>query len=509
MTGRRKASERAACRVLLTFTGFHDPFASAGVAGNEQEGPILSLVRARQFHHVLLLSTPNTEQNTIQTEQELSVRHPGLVVTVRQLPLTDPTDYFQILSGLRTTFSEVSKQFPAAECFIGTASGTPQMHACWVMLSASGEIPASLLQARNVKFVTSERPFVTEIDTTQPGFPVVRSRAWAQVEPEAPDNGQAAKMIRDLGIVGDDAAMTCALQRVVNVASYDVPVLVLGESGTGKEKVARLIHALSPRAKGPFVPVNCAAIPEHLAESILLGHEKGAFTGAMVKHIGEFERAHGGTLFLDEIGELPANVQPKLLRALQEQVIEPIGSKKARKVDCRFVAATNADLDNAMRAGKFRADLFYRVAVTQVSLPALRDRRSDIPKLAQHFLDELNSRYKKHRRFSPDALSLLQRYDWPGNVRELLSVVQGAAIHAISGLIEPGHLELRASTHSQVLDILPDPHEGFSLDSFVSSVRERLYARATEMAAGNASQAAKLLGVTPQAVQKFQKGKRR
>lgn len=502
-----KASRQGLCRVLLTFTGFHDPFASTAVAGNEQEGPVLSLVRLRQFEHVFLFSTPNTQRNTTETERELHSRHPGVTVTVCNLPLGDPTDYFDILSGLRGAFTEIAEQFPNAEYFIGTASGTPQMHACWVMLSASGEIPGRLLQARNVKFVTSEKPSVTEIDTTQPKFPVVRSRVWAQVETEEPDHGQAAKAIRDLGIVGDDPAMTNALQLAVNVAGYDVPVLVLGESGTGKEKVAQLIHALSPRSKGPFIPVNCAAIPEHLAESILFGHVKGAFTGAMGNRIGAFERAHGGTLFLDELAELPAEIQPKLLRALQESVIEPVGSDEARKVDCRVIAATNADLDKAVHSGEFRSDLFYRVAVTRVPLPALRQRRSDIPKLAQHFLDQLNHQYKKTRSFSPSALALLQTHDWPGNVRELANVIQDAAIHAVSGLIEPRQLHLHAPTPSHVLDTLPDPHEGFSLETFLASVRERLHGRAIEIADGNASQAAKLLGVSPQAVLKFQKGR--
>lgn len=502
-----KTPQHAQCRVLLTFTGFHDPFASAAVAGNEQEGPVLSLVRLRPFEHVFLFSTPNTQQNTMDTERELRNRHPAVTVTVRHLPLTDPTDYFQILSGLREAFGEISKQFPRAEYFIGTASGTPQMHACWVMLSASGEIPGRLLQARNVKFVTSEKPSVTEIETTQPKFPVVRSRVWAQVETEEPDDGHTAKAIRDLGIVGDDPATINALQLAANVAGYDVPVLILGESGTGKEKIAQLIHALSPRSKGPFIPVNCAAIPEHLAESILFGHMKGAFTGALASRIGAFERAHDGTLFLDELAELPADIQPKLLRALQEHIIEPVGSDKGRKVNCRVIAATNTDLDKAVHAGKFRSDLFYRVAVTRVPLPALRQRRSDIPKLAQHFLDQLNAQYKKPRSISPNALALLQTHDWPGNVRELSNVVQDAAIHAVGGVIEPRHLHLHAPTPSRVLDTLPDPHEGFSLESFLTSVRERLHGRAMEIADGNASQAAKLLGVSPQAVLKFQKGR--
>ncbi len=450
MVERTNVTRTDATKVLLSFTGFHDPFASTAIAGNEQEGPVLSLVRLRPFHAVCLLSTPNTAKNTSDTEQELRTRHPELVVATHDLSLTDPTDYFQILAEIRRVFAEISVRFPHAEFSIGTASGTPQMHVCWVMLAASGEIPGRLLQARNVKFVTAERASVTEIDTSHADFPTIRSNIWAKVETEVPDDGIAVKAICDLGIIGDDPLMTIALQRAVNIAGYDVPVLILGESGTGKEKIAQLIHVLSRRAKGPFVPLNCAAIPDQLAESMLFGHVKGAFTGATSNHVGAFERADGGTLFLDELAELPANIQPKLLRALQEQVIEPVGSDKPRKVDSRVVAATNADLDRAVGDGKFRSDLFYRVAVTQISLPALRQRRGDIPRLAQHFLDLLNAQYKKPRRLTPETLTQLQRHDWPGNVRELANVVQDAAIHAVGGLIEPKHLNLRAQSVARV-----------------------------------------------------------
>lgn len=491
-------------RVLLTFTGFHDPFASAGVAGSEQEGPVLSLLRAREFDSVILFSTPNTVDRTEETRRELSTRHPGVRVEVQHFPLEDPTDYFAILASMRRAFRDISDATPGATYCIGTASGTPQMHACWVLLAASNEIPATLLHMRNVKFVTALKPSLMEIDTSRPEFPTVRSRIWAEVELDDGDTHDVSQLVTKLGVVGDHPAMLSAIQAAALFSRADVPVLILGESGTGKEKIAQLIHHLSDRASKSFEAVNCAAIPKDLAESTLFGHQRGSFTGATTDQPGKFKLADGGTLFLDEVAELPVDAQAKLLRALQEGVIEPLGAGKTVKINCRVVAATNADLQASVRSGKFREDLYYRLDVGQVRLPPLRDRRSDIPKLAVFFLDEINARLSKPRQFNADALSNLQSYDWPGNVRELRNAVHSAAIVATKGFIESKHLKLQPPSPQKCLDSLPEPHEGFSLDDFVSQVRTRLYSRALEVTGGNASRAAKLLGCTPQAVLKSQ-----
>lgn len=504
--GNEASDQGARERVLLTFTGFHDPFAAAGVAGSEQEGPVLSLLRAREFDRVILISTPNTLDRTAETQREVAARHPEAKVEVRHFSLEDPTDYFGILASLRSAFREISEVAPGATYCIGTASGTPQMHACWVLLAASKEIPATLLHMRNVKFVTALKPSLMEIDTSRPEFPTVRSTIWSEVELEDGDKHDVSQLVAKLGVVGDHPAMLSTIQTAALFARADVPVLILGESGTGKEKIAQLIHHLSERAGGPFEAVNCAAIPKDLAESTLFGHMRGAFTGATSDQPGKFKLADGGTLFLDEVAELPAEAQAKLLRVLQEGVVEPLGAGKSTKVNCRVVAATNADLQAAIRLGKFREDLYYRLKVGEVGLPALRNRRSDILKLAVFFLDEINARMNKPRQLTADALSILQSYDWPGNVRELRNAIQSAAIVATKGLIEPKHLKLQPPSPTRCLDNLPEPHEGFSLDDFVSQVRIRLYSRALEITEGNASRAAKLLGCTPQAVLKSQRG---
>jgi DNA-binding NtrC family response regulator len=230
-------------------------------------------------------------------------------------------------------------------------------------------------------------------------------------------------------IIGASPALCAALNLVKQVAPYNTSVLILGESGTGKEKVAHSIHSLSPRKSGPFIKVNCAAIPATLMESELFGHEKGAFTGATEKRKGKFEQADGGTIFLDEIGELPLELQMKLLRVLQEKEIDPIGSSKPKKVDVRVVAATNRNLEKEIGEGNFRLDLYYRLNVFPITLPPLRDRKVDIPELAIYFANKFCSEFKKDfNGISVLMMHALNTYDWPGNIRELENVLERSVI---------------------------------------------------------------------------------
>jgi DNA-binding NtrC family response regulator len=230
------------------------------------------------------------------------------------------------------------------------------------------------------------------------------------------------------GIIAHSAVMRRVLDLVARVAPTDATVLIQGESGTGKELIAKAIHHASPQARGPFVAVNCGALPEALLESELFGHVKGAFTGASAAKKGLFEEAHQGTLFLDEIGEMPQPLQVKLLRALQSGEVRPVGSNQAGTVEARVLAATNRDLEQMVRQGGFREDLFYRLNVIAIALPPLRERREDLPLLAEHFLERLGAKQGRDLRLSPDALDRLLGYAWPGNVRELENAIERAAI---------------------------------------------------------------------------------
>src|SRR5205807_1300397 len=228
-------------------------------------------------------------------------------------------------------------------------------------------------------------------------------------------------------LIGASSAMERVKDVIGKVAVTDSPVLVEGESGTGKELVAAAIHRISSRAKGPFIPVNCSAIPQDLLESEFFGHVRGAFSGAVADSLGLFRGAHEGTIFLDEIGELPPTLQVKLLRVLQEMQVRPVGSTKAYPVDVRVIAATNRDLERAMTEGSFRQDLFYRLNVVRVTLPPLRERREDIPSLINHFLRRFNKRFHRDvRGVAPEALAALSAYTFPGNVRELENLIERA-----------------------------------------------------------------------------------
>ncbi|HVY32917.1 MAG TPA: sigma-54 dependent transcriptional regulator [Caulobacteraceae bacterium] len=239
-------------------------------------------------------------------------------------------------------------------------------------------------------------------------------------------------------LVGASPAMAQVKRMGERAAKSQIPVLILGESGVGKEVIARAVHGASDRAGKPFVAVNCGALPENLVESILFGHEKGAFTGAHDKHLGKFQEANGGTLFLDEIGELPLDMQVKLLRALQESEIDPVGAKRSVKVDVRILSATNRDLAQQVKEGRFREDLFYRLNVFPIEAPSLRERREDIPALVEHFVRRFNiEEGKRVAGASAETLALLTAHDWPGNVRQLENAVYRAIVLADAPYLQP------------------------------------------------------------------------
>lgn len=290
------------------------------------------------------------------------------------------------------------------------------------------------------------------------------------------------------GMETANTAMKELLETALRVAESDATVLITGETGTGKEVLARLIHRNSPRKIEPFIGVNCAAIPENLIESELFGHSKGAFTGAIKNRKGRFQSAHGGTLFLDEIGELQPEMQVKLLRALQEKKVEPLGSDHSEDVDVRIIAATNRDLESDIKTGRFREDLFYRLSVIPLHLPPLRERQEDIPGLVAHFIRKNNTPGVS---FSSDAINKLQLYSWPGNIRELQNVVERCIILRKTNLIEADAILMPDNKSAEATNIYHIPPEGISLEE----VEKSLIAKALQMSKGNRSQAARLLKI--------------
>ncbi len=290
------------------------------------------------------------------------------------------------------------------------------------------------------------------------------------------------------------------VQRVKLYAQADYTVLLRGETGTGKEVVARALHELSRRHKGPFVPVNCAAIPDQLMESMLFGHEKGAFTGAMQARRGHFEEAHGGTILLDEIGDMALELQAKILRVLQDRVVVPIGSRRQVRVDVRIVAATHQDLERMVQQGRFRQDLYYRLRELEVVLPPLRDRPEDVPALAARFLAEAAEElgYAEVPELQPDALRRLQRQPWPGNIRELRHVVKGAALRAGGEAVREIDLDLdRRAPAAPELDgvAAPDADDAATWKERLEAQEKAVLQRTFAEANGNLTRAAELFGV--------------
>ena len=297
-------------------------------------------------------------------------------------------------------------------------------------------------------------------------------------------------------IVGTSELMVHVFDLIRKVADTDSTVLILGESGTGKELVARAIHYHGQRQANPLIPVNCAAIPEDLLESELFGHEKGSFTHAIRTRIGRFEQAHGGTIFLDEIGDMSPNLQVKILRVLQDRQFERIGGNRTIKVDIRVIAATNQDLKQLVQAGKFREDLYYRLNVIPIRLPPLRERRSDIPLLVNHFIQEFSRKKKKNlRRVTPEAMRRLSEYDWPGNVRELENLMERLVILSDDEALDvkdlPEHLQQRPM--EKVWWQTEIPAGGLPLQKMLSDLERQLIIKALDQAGWVKNQAAQLL----------------
>ncbi len=315
---------------------------------------------------------------------------------------------------------------------------------------------------------------------------------------------QAFKVLKNNDFITNAPEMMSIISRLEQIADSTAPVMLMGETGTGKTQIARMIHELSSRSNKPLVEVNCAAIPDQLLESELFGHVKGAFTGATQQRLGRFQAANGGVLLLDEIGEIPLHLQAKLLRAIQDQKFEPVGSDKTVEVDVRVISATNQNLRDMVNAGEFRADLFYRIAVVPIKIPPLRERVGDIPLLLQHFCKDLTARgYPNDVECTPEAMRLMMDYPWPGNVREMINAVEHAYICSVDKSVVPDSLPQDIRHHrkeslplglvsgpSVQANELPSPSTIDETSSLMQDISTAL-----NEAGGNKTLAAKLIGI--------------
>ncbi len=366
----------------------------------------------------------------------------------------------------------------------------------YIMMSAYGTIDTALEAMKQGAYDYISKPFKTD----EVLLTLKKAEERERLKRENISLKQEIQKIRMRysfnNIIARSEAMAKVFELVEKVAAHKTTVLITGESGTGKELVAKAIHLNSPRAQGPLVSINCGGIPDSLLESELFGYKKGAFTDATRDKVGRFEEANGGTIFLDEIGDLPLGLQVKLLRVLQEEEITPLGDLGSKKIDVRVIAATSKDLEQEVKRGRFREDLFYRINVMTIHLPPLRERRGDIPLLVGYFIDLFNKKlHKKIEGLSSEAMPILMGYSWPGNVRELENVIERAVLLASGRWITPADLPPHMTTSAEPHPLYK-PLETLSLKKASKALEKELIQKALKLTKGNKSQAARILEIS-------------
>ena len=484
-------------RVLVTWIGHTD------LRAPEEEqalgvGPVAQALTAREFHHAFLI-TDHPHETVDNYRRWLQKRCGATELHLLYERLTGPTEFGEIyVAAVRACATALADDGRDTSLTFHLSPGTPAMAAVWIIL-AKTRFPAELIESSRQHGVrTASVPFDISADflpdlLRRPDREL--ERLSAGLSPEAPEFEE---------ILHRSRVMRRLILRARRVAPRSVPVLIEGETGTGKELFARAIHRAGPRRNKPFVAVNCGAIPPELVEAELFGHEKGAFTGAVTRRKGHFLEADAGSLFLDEVGDLPKPAQVKLLRALQEGEILPLGSSRSRKIDVRVIAATNRSLLSEVAAGAFREDLFHRLAVAVLRLPPLRERRDDLPLLIDHLLALVNREGREQpgyleKRLSVGARKLLLAHPWPGNVRELQNTLTRAAIWTPEATLKAEDIRdvlLPATAEPGTGTVLGRPlGDGLNLPEILAAVARHYLQRALDEAQGNNTQAARLVGL--------------
>ena len=482
--------------VLVTWIG-HTDLRAPEKEADIGVGPVAQALLARSFDRAFLITD---HQDDVRSYREwLQERSGGADLQWLYETLTGPTEFGEIyVAAVRACEKALAGGAGETSLAFHLSPGTPAMAAVWIILSKT-RFPAELIESSIQHGVrTTSVPFDISADflpdlLRRPDKEL--ERLSAGLSPVAPEFDE---------IVHRGRAMTRLIVRARRVAPRSVPVLIEGETGTGKELLARAIHRASPRRSKPFVAVNCGAIPSELVESELFGHEKGAFTGAMARRKGHFVEAEGGSLFLDEVGDLPKSAQVKLLRALQEGEVLPVGSSTSRKVDVRLIAATNRSLLSEVAASTFREDLFHRIAVAVLRLPPLRERREDLPLLIDHLLALVNREGREQpgyveKKLSAAARNLLLEHPWPGNIRELQNTLSRAAIWTPGSVLKAEDIRdalLPTVGRAGESEVLGRPlGEGLDLPELLAAVARHYLQRAVDEAHGNKTQAAQLVGL--------------
>ncbi|SPD72001.1 Sigma-54 interacting regulator [uncultured Desulfobacterium sp.] len=482
-------------KILTAWIGFTDIRASKGLE-KDGLGPIGQAVQTREFDEINLISNLPSDETNLYVEWLESFAKSN--IRLHTVELTGPTQFSEIYKAATAVISDIqTRQGKDSALTFHLSPGTPAMAAVWIFL-AKTRSPAELIESSLQEGVkTVSIPF----DISAEFIPDLLRKSDDRLEhlakglpPKAPEFSQ---------LIHRSSAMKRVILKAQLVAPRSVSVLIEGETGTGKELLARAIHEASPRREKPFVAVNCGAIPNELLESELFGHEKGAFTGAEKQKKGYFEAASEGTLFLDEIGELPISAQVKLLRALQEKEINRIGSTQLIKFNARIIAATHRDLMAEIAGGRFREDLFYRIAVAVLKLPPLRERSGDVSLIIERVIEQINEENADEpgyirKKISPAAKNVMLNYDWPGNVRELQNTLMRAAIWSTDKTIDIEDIREAMIPIARPMDagLLNRPlKDGINLPKLMEQLAQHYLKRALQEANGNKTKATELVGL--------------
>jgi len=494
-------------KVLFAWLGMHD-LKAAREGKADDLGPIARVLGEFDYDRLVLLNNYGREEKAPDYVRWLKERS-SLPIDLVDINLPSPIDFAAIYVAAKQQVEKVFREEKGrVKPTFHLSPGTPAMQAVWIMLGKGPFVEAELVQSSREQGVQKvAMPFDIYAEFI-PDMEAGRDRrlmalAEGDVLYHRVVSEEVTEPVERHGIVYRCAAMQAVIGQAALVAKRNIEVLLEGETGTGKELFARYIHAESRRADRPFVPVNCGAIPRDLFEAEFFGYAKGAFSGSIKEHQGYFEQANGGTLFLDELGEMPLEAQVKLLRVLNDGVVRRIGEDKDRKVDVRIVAATNRDLLNEVSEGRFRADLFYRLAVAMLKLPPLREREGDIGLLLDHILAQVNRQLGQERdyqqkKFSINAKNLMKRHSWPGNIREMRTTILRVCVWCQNPVIQEEDVRraLLPSITEGKDDILSKPlGEGFNIMELQAFLSSHYIRRALAEAGGNKSKAASLLGL--------------
>lgn len=478
---------------LISWVGKADHDCAEGARGSDL-GPVASAVKTHApFDKIYLLT--NYEFDRTEAYCAWLEKTTGCVETdLFGVELSSPTNYAEIYEQVSRELKALRLPNDDIELTFHLSPGTPAMTAIWIIL-AKTRFPAKLIQTSKENGLESVDFIFDLANEYLPEFLQRSSERIERLSSAIPTAPEFSKLIHRSPVMREQ------IQLAQKIAAHEVPVLILGETGTGKELFAEAIHAASSRTGKPFIAVNCGAMPKDLANSELFGHKKGAFTGADSARPGHFREAEGGTLFLDEIGDLPLDSQVRLLRALQQREITPLGESKPVKVNVRIIAATHRDLAKDVAEGRFREDLFHRLAVGILNLPPLRERDGDLDLLIDHLLDQINrdateKPEAQHKELSPVARNLLIAHGWPGNIRELYHTLLRSAIWSSSATIE------EADIQRSLLDIRKNDEglldrslgKGFDLQELLDEISRHYIDRALKKSGNKKKRAAELLG---------------